>query len=130
MTLAELCLPAFALLNLLCIGVAKFSAIRQFNNADPRNEAFYATGLRQRALGAQNNGFEAFPLFAAAVLLAEWRQGPQGLIDGLAAAFILVRIGYVAAYLGNKPSLRSLLWGLALCLSLAIFFTPIYAHGG
>jgi len=130
MTIAELCLPGAVLLYILTIGLAKASGRKGFDNADPRDPAFYASGFRKRALGAQNNGIETFPLFAAAVLLAEMRHAPQGLIDGLAAGFIAVRIGYVAAYLSDRPTLRSTLWTMGFALTLAIFFAPLYAPGG
>ncbi len=129
MTIAELCLPAAVLIYIAAIGVAKGSDIKGFNNGDPRNPAFYASGLRKRALGAHNNGIEAFPLFAAAVLLAEMRHANQGVIDALAVGFIVLRIAYVAAYLGDKPTVRSFIWSAALAVNLAIFFSPLYARG-
>ena len=130
MTIAELCLPGAVLLYILTIGLAKASNPKGFNNGDPRDPAFYASGFRKRALGAQNNGIETFPLFAAAVLLAEMRHAPQGLVDGLAAGFVVVRVGYVAAYLGDKPTVRSVLWTAGFALTLAIFFAPMWARGG
>lgn len=130
MTIAELCLPGAVLLYILTIGLAKGSNLKGFNNGDPRDPAFYASGFRKRALGAHNNGIETFPLFAAAVLLAEMRHAPQGLIDGLAVGFIAVRVGYVAAYLGDRPTVRSVLWTVGFALTLAIFFTPLWARGG
>ena len=129
MTIAELCLPGAVLLYILTVGLAKASNLEGFDNGDPRDPAFYASGFRKRALGAHNNGIETFPLFAAAVLLAEMRHAPQGLIDVLALAFIGVRIAYVAAYLGDKPTLRSTLWTLGFAVTLAIFFAPLYARG-
>jgi uncharacterized MAPEG superfamily protein len=129
MTIAEVCLPAAVLVYLLTIGWAKFSALGQFDNGDPRNEAFYAIGFRARARGAHINGIEAFPLFATAVIVAQMHHARQGLIDVLAVAFIVLRIAYVAAYVGDKPSLRSVLWAAALAVNLAIFFAPLYAGG-
>ena len=49
------------------------------------------------------------------MLLAEFRSGPQRLIDELAVLFLIVRIAYVFTYLGNRPTLRSILWNIALC---------------
>ena len=63
-----------------------------------------------RALGAHINGIEAFPFFAAAVLLAEFRQLPQHWIDELAIAFVVVRLFFVIAYVGNRSTIRTLLW--------------------
>jgi uncharacterized MAPEG superfamily protein len=129
MTIAELCLLAAVLIYIGAIGLAKGSNIKAFDNGNPRDAAFYASGFRKRALGAHNNGIEAFPLFAAAVLLAEMRHASQGLIDALAVGFIVLRIAYVAAYVGDKPTLRSVIWCAAFAVNLAIFFAPLYARG-
>ena len=70
------------------------------------------------------NGIEAFPFFAVAVLLAEFRLAPQHLIDELAVLFLIVRIAYVFTYLGNRPTLRSILWSIGFAINIAIFFLP------
>jgi uncharacterized MAPEG superfamily protein len=127
MTLAKLAVFGAVLLYLLTIAPVKpLSALsaKQFDNANPRNPAFYTPGMRSRALGAHLNGVETFPFFAAAVLLAEWRNGPQYWIDGLAMAFVVVRLAYVLTYLGNLPTLRTLLWNLGFLVNAAIFFMP------
>ena len=80
--------------------------------------------IRARALGAHQNGIEAFPFFAVAVLLAEFRGGPQRLINELAVLFLIVRIAYVFTYLGNRPTLRSILWSIGFAINIAIFFLP------
>ena len=112
------------MLSLLSIAPIKWIGYRQFDNARPRDAAFYQDPLRARALGAHQNGIEAFPFFAAAVLLAEFRGAPQGLIDELAGLFLIVRIAYVFTYLGNRPTLRSILWSIGLAINIAIFFLP------
>ncbi|MES1149703.1 MAG: MAPEG family protein, partial [Bradyrhizobium guangdongense] len=53
------------------------------------------------------------------------RDSPQRLIDELAALFLLVRIAYVFTYLGNRPTLRSILWSLGFFINVAIFFMPV-----
>ena len=78
-------------------------------------------------MGAHQNGFEAFPLFAAAVILAEMRAVPQGTVDLLAVAFVVVRLVYVLLYLGDRPSLRSMVWWVGFACNLAIFFSPVWA---
>jgi uncharacterized MAPEG superfamily protein len=125
MTIAELCLLGMVLLTYLVLGPAKFAGLREFDNSYPRDPAFYTKGPRARALGAHQNGLEAFPLFAAAVLLAELHGAPQHTIDGLALAFLGARIAYTVCYLGNRPSLRSMIWTLALVINLAIFLLPV-----
>jgi len=95
MTVAEWCIFGALMLYLLTITPIKWIGFRGFDNAKPRDPAFYADPLRARALGAHQNGIETFPFFAAAVLLAEFRAGPQRLIDELAVLFLIVRIAYV-----------------------------------
>jgi uncharacterized MAPEG superfamily protein len=35
-----------------------------------------------------------------------------------------VRIAYVFTYLGNRSTLRSILWSIGFAINLAIFFLP------
>jgi uncharacterized MAPEG superfamily protein len=126
-TIAELCLLAAVVLTIVSIMPAKLDGRRSFDNANPRDPGFYTPGLRARAQGAHMNGFEAFPFFAAAVLLAEMRAVPQATVNALAVAFILVRIVYVLMYLGDRPTLRSVVWSVGLALNLAIFLSPAWA---
>ena len=124
MTVAEWCVFGALMLYLLTIGSVKWIAFRRFDNSKPRDPAFYDDPIHSRALGAHQNGIEAFPFFAVAVLLAELRVGPQRLIDELAVLFLIVRIAYVFTYLGNRPTLRSILWSLGFGINIAIFFLP------
>jgi uncharacterized MAPEG superfamily protein len=124
MSVAEWCVFGALMLYLLTIVPIKWIGYRRFDNSKPRDTAFYADPLRARALGAHQNGIETFPFFAIAVLLAEFREGPQRLIDELAVLFLIVRIAYVLTYLGDRPTLRSILWSIGFAINLAIFFMP------
>ncbi len=64
MTIAELCMLGMVLLTYAVIAPAKFAGRREFDNAYPRDPTFYTKGPRARALGAHQNGLEAFPLRA------------------------------------------------------------------
>jgi len=124
MTVAEWCVFGSLMLCLLSIASVKWIGFRRFDNSKPRDPAFYQDPLAARALGAHQNGIEAFPFFAVAVLLAEFRAGPQRLIDELAVLFLIVRIAYVLIYLGDRPTLRSILWSIGFAINIAIFFMP------
>jgi len=124
MTVAEWCVFGALMLSLLTIASVKWIGFRRFDNSRPRDPGFYDDPIRARALGAHQNGIEAFPFFAAAVLLAEFRLGPLRLIDELALLFLIVRIAYVFTYLGNRPTLRSILWSIGFAINIAIFFLP------
>ena len=125
MTIAEWCVFGAVMLYLLTIVPIKWIGFRRYDNSRPRDPAFFEDPLRARALGAHQNGIEAFPFFAAAVLLAEFRAAPQNLINELAVLFLIVRIAYVLTYLGNRPRLRSILWNIGFAINLAIFFMPL-----
>ncbi|MCA1401692.1 MAPEG family protein [Bradyrhizobium sp. BRP56] len=124
MTIAEWCVFGTLMLSLLTIVSVKWTGFRSFDNARPRDPEFYDDPIRSRALGAHQNGIEAFPFFAFAVLLAEFRIGPLRLIDELAVLFLIVRIAYVFTYIGNRPTLRSILWSIGFAINIAIFLLP------
>ena len=125
MTVAEWCVFGSLALYLLTIVPIKWIGFRRYDNSKPRDAAFYDDPLRARALGAHQNGIEAFPFFAVAVLLAEFRAAPQNLINELAVLFLIVRIAYVLTYLGDRPRLRSILWNVGFVINVAIFFMPL-----
>ena len=124
MTIAEWCVFAIVMLYLLSIAPIKWLRFRRFDNSRPRDAAFYEDPIAARSLGAHQNGIEAFPFFAAAILLAEFRACPQRLVDELAVLFVIVRIAYVFTYLGDRPTLRSILWSIGFSINIAIFFMP------
>jgi uncharacterized MAPEG superfamily protein len=124
MTVAEWCVFGTLMLYLLTIAPVKWIGFRRYDNSKPRDPAFYDDPLRARALGAHQNGIEAFPFFAVAVLLAEFRDAPQNLVNELAVLFLIVRIAYVFTYLGDRPRLRSILWNIGFTINIAIFFMP------
>jgi uncharacterized MAPEG superfamily protein len=128
MTLADLCLIGAVVIAMVSIGIAKGAALGQFDNANPRDPDFYKDPFRARARGAHQNSLEAFPIFAAAVLVAEMHGARQMMVDALAVVFLVVRVAYVAAYLKDKATVRSILWGLGMAITLAIFCAPVWAR--
>jgi uncharacterized MAPEG superfamily protein len=128
MTIADVCLFLAMVLIIASIAPAKADGKGEFDNANPRDPGFYRPGLRARALGAHQNGYETFPFFAVAVVLAEMRAVPQAITDGLAAAFLLLRIAFVLLYLGNRASARSIVWSLGFACNVALFFAPLWAR--
>jgi uncharacterized MAPEG superfamily protein len=129
MTIANWCVLLACLLPVITVGLAKASGSRTspkeggYNNNRPRDWEATLTGWQKRAVAAQNNSFEALPLFIAAVLLAQQAHGDQSRIDLLAIAFIAIRIAYVAAYITNRGLIRSLIWSAGVGVSIAIFFS-------
>jgi uncharacterized MAPEG superfamily protein len=124
MTLAFWCVLAAGLMPYVLTGIAKASG-RRYDNRDPRRWQSALSGLPQRAHAAHLNSFEAFPLFAAAVLVAHVAGSPAGRIDQLALAFIVLRIGYAICYLADFAILRSLVWLAALACCVALFVLAV-----
>lgn len=120
MTIAYWCVLAAALMPFLWTVVAKTSGER-FDNRTPREWQSRLSGLPARAHAAHLNAFEAFPFFAAAVIVAHQLEAPQARIDALALAFVGLRLAYGALYLANLHWLRSLVWAGALGCTIAIF---------
>lgn len=90
------------------------------DNRLPRDWAARQQGWQARAIAAQANGFEALPLFMAGVLLAQQAHADQARIDLLALSFVAIRLVYVAAYLMNQATLRSLVWSAGLLVSISL----------
>ncbi len=126
MTIANWTILAACVLPVLTVGLAKASRAGQprskggYDNANPREWLAKQTGFQARANAAQQNGFEALPLFIAAVILAQQAGGPQDRIDMLALAFLAARVVYVGMYLANLATLRSLVWIAALGINIAL----------
>src|SRR3546814_1043182 len=94
---------------------------KRFDNAAPRDYFEQSTGWRKRAHWAQLNSFEAFPAFAAAVIIAQIAAGPNATADKLALIFIAARLVYGVLYVVNKPTLRSLAWLVGIGCVIGLF---------
>jgi uncharacterized MAPEG superfamily protein len=92
-----------------------------FDNSAVRSYLDAQTGWRQRANWAQQNGYEAFPPFAAAVIIAHQAGVAQSTIDTLAVAFIVFRLIYGAIYIANLATLRSLVWTAGFACVVGLF---------
>lgn len=115
MTLAISCLIAAAALIYLTklpVALAMAKLDGRYDNHHPRAQQARLTGFGARALAAHQNSIEAFPLFAAGLLLALWAQAPMAWVNGLCLAFVGARIAYCALYLLDVATLRSLVWAL------------------
>ena len=127
-TLAYWCILIAALLPVLCAGLSKAGSFGKsrseggFDNHNPRAWLQQQKGWRARANAAQANTFEALPFFMAAVVIAHQLGAAQGWLDLLAVAFIALRLLYIALYVADWAALRSMVWGLALLVNIAILF--------
>ena len=122
MSIAYWCILIAAVLPFVWVGVAK-SGAPGFNNKDPRGWVAKQESYRVRnAYNAHLNAFEAFPTFAAGVLMAQFAGVDPGHANLLAMAFIGFRILHGVFYIAAKAAIRSLVWmgGLACTVALMV----------
>lgn len=125
MTLAYWCVLIGGLMPILWTGIAKFTGSRRLGpaaNKSPREFLETVEGHQKRAHWAQQNAFEAFPIFAAGVIVAQLTGGAQGTINLLAVAWVLLRLAYGFIYLADWGTARTVVWGAALACAVALFF--------
>lgn len=95
-----------------------------FDNSRPREYMENLAGARKRAHWAVQNGYETYPLFVAAVLLAERAAVAQPTVNMLAAGFVVCRLAYGLMYVLDKATLRSLVWLASMGCVVALFVLP------
>lgn len=127
MSIANTCVLIAAVMPIVTMDMAKAATAGKrrsdggYDNNNPRDWAAKQTGWKARAAAAQNNGFEALPLFVFAVLAAQFAGLDQARTDMLAMAFIGSRIVYTGLYFANIAALRSVVWAVGLGCTIAIF---------
>lgn len=112
-----------ALMPYPLVSVAK--AGPAYDNADPRNPAALSSPFKRAAYGAHANCLEAFPFFAAAVLLAGLRQAPAQAVDLCAWIWLAARLAFVGCYLKGLSTPRSLVWLVAAFANIALVVIAI-----
>ena len=124
MSTAYICLLIAAFLPYVATGIAKAGS--RYDNARPRESMTHLKGYRARAYAAHANGFEAFPFFAAVVLMAAQTGADPLWINRLAMLFVAARIGYTLAYIADLALLRSLIWavGFFACFGIGLLAIP------
>ena len=120
MTFAYWCVVFAMFLPLIWVGVAKVNGTG-YDNSKPRTWLAQLDGIGQRANWAQQNAYEAFPPFAAAVIIAHLTGAPQTMINVLAGVFLLARITPGVMYILDKPTFRSLIWLVGFGCTVALF---------
>lgn len=121
---ALICVLIAGLMPYLWTVVAKRTGPR-YDNHDVRGWQARLSGLSQRAHAAHLNSFEAFPLFAVAVLVAQASAAASGRVAVLSVAFIGLRLLYGALYLLDYAALRSLVWFAGMACAVAIFIAGL-----
>lgn len=108
------------LLPIVCAGIAKWG-VKNYDNHNPRTWLALQEGHRARANAAQQNSFEAFPLFATGVVLALVREVDTAAVAQCCWFFILMRVLYIYSYVTDRATLRSVVWSLGLAAVIRLF---------
>lgn len=128
MTIAFWCVLAAIFLPLIWTSTAKFTTgFRPRDNHNPREYLAKLDGAAKRAHWAEQNTFESTPGFMAAVIIAHIAQASQCWVDGLALAYIGLRVAYGLLYIADKATLRSLVWSASLACVVGLFVAAAVA---
>jgi uncharacterized MAPEG superfamily protein len=122
MTIAFWCVLLAALLP-----YAAFSFVGRLDGKNPRSSAKILEGAQARAYAAHQNAFEAFPPFAAAVIISHLTLGPNTISNVLAIIFILARAAHLYFYIADQQPPRS---GSFLAGAIVIVAMFIHAAWG
>ena len=129
MTLAYWCVLIGLLMPILWTGFAKFIGPKKMpikNNKNPREYLAGLEGVQKRADWAQQNAFEAFPAFAAAVIIAHATGGAaQATINTLAIIWVIARLAHGYFYLADLSSQRSLAYFVAMGSVVGCFIAAV-----
>ena len=108
------------LLPIVCASIAKRGG-KNYDNHNPRAWMSRLEGSKARADAAQQNSFEAFPLFTAAVVLALLGDADAADVAQWGWLFIAMRVAYIYCYVTDRSTLRSIFWTLGLVAVVRIF---------
>jgi len=107
--------------------ISKQVSLRKgINFGAPRSQVNDLTGLTARASAAHLNAHEAFPGFAAAVIVAVLAGVQPVTVATLSLTFIAFRTVYYPAYWFNIPPARTLVWLGGWFTTAALFLTILY----
>lgn len=108
------------------VAIAMAKSPKGYDNELPREQQAALTGWGKRALAAHLNGFEIFPPFAAAVLMAHIAGLDEKTLSVYCITFIVSRIAYISLYLANKSTWRSLVWAIGAICVAAIMWQSMF----
>ncbi len=124
MTIPFWCILIASLLPYVWSGVAVKARADQFGEVDnrlPRAQQAQLEGWGARALGAASNGFETFPAFAAAVIVAHIAGADPGWSAIWSVVYVAARILHGIFYAIDVDKLRSSAFGLGQACAIALF---------
>lgn len=127
MLISFVCVFIASLLPIIWVGIAKVSAgFRLKNNRNPREFMAAASGKALRAKWAEQNAWESFPSFAAAVLIAVYCEIDPLSLSLISILFIIVRVFHGVFYIMDKPKHRSTVWFIGMGCNASLYLLSIF----
>lgn len=122
------CLLTLCILPVACSWISGYyrrAQLGSIDNKEPRLQSAQLTGAGARAVAAQANSWEALAIFMAAVVALAISGVDLAQVANLALTFTVLRALYIAFYIGNLDTLRSLTFigGFGICIYL--FYTAL-----
>jgi uncharacterized MAPEG superfamily protein len=128
MTIPFFCVFLAFVLNLVSKGPVAVAMRRRpggYDNRHPRDQQAALEGWGRRAVAAHLNGFEAFPAFAAAVLVAALAGADPTWSVRLAVVYVAARALYLPLYILDFATLRSAVWSVGFGATVGLFLLPM-----
>jgi uncharacterized MAPEG superfamily protein len=100
---------------------ARIDQFGQLDNRLPRAQQAQLEGWGARVIGAAANGFETFPLFAAAVIVAHLAGADPGWSATWALLYLAARVLHGVFYASDLDMLRTAAFGLGQTCGIALF---------
>jgi uncharacterized MAPEG superfamily protein len=125
MTTPFWCLLIAILLPYVFAGIATYHKGKQFGSVDnhhPRAQAAALTGAGARAYAAQQNAWEALPVFGFSVIVAHLAGADTAASATTAIVFVVARIVHGVAYVTDLAPLRSLAFGVGIVCCIRLFW--------
>jgi len=107
------------------VAVAMSREEKGYDNHHPRLQQSKLTGWGGRAYGAHQNGFEAFPIFAIAILLNLIIEVDFYFAEILALSFVSLRFIYIYLYIADFSFARSTTWTIAFICNIGLYILPL-----
>lgn len=124
MEISYLCVLIAALIPYVLTGYAKLAG-KGYDNRSPREFQEKLSGPAKRAHFAQLNSFEAFPAFAAAVIIAHLAGVDPSRMTALSIGFVVCRVLYGIFYIIDQPTLRTLVWAAGFFCVIGLFIQSL-----
>lgn len=98
-----------------------------YDNHHPRLQHQTMKGAGHRAWAAHQNTIEAYPMFAAGVLVSQFSQADPYWSLILGILFLVARVVFIALYLLDQAFLRSTSWAVGYGSTLGLMVLPFFS---